>query len=118
LYLHRKKNELITAENLLHKALRAKSTVFGPNHGHALKTKCNLALVSFLKDRDSGQFELLLSSNLDGLMELWGEKDVDTVAVAKQLISLYFVTENSQAGHQLCRDLNIERNDITFFVFS
>jgi hypothetical protein len=51
-------------------------------------------------------------------MELWGEKDVDTVAVAKQLISLYFVTENSQAGHQLCRDLNIERNDITFFVFS
>jgi hypothetical protein len=50
-------------------------------------------------------------------MEVWGEKDVDAVAVAEQLISLYFVTENSQAGHQPCRDLNIERKNITFFVF-
>jgi tetratricopeptide (TPR) repeat protein len=108
------RNDLNTAENLLREALRAKTTVFGSNHGSTLKTKCNLALVSYLKDGGSQQFEGVLSSILNGFNEVWGEKDDNTVAVARQLISLYFETENAEAAFQLCRDLHIERECLVF----
>ncbi|KAH8599990.1 hypothetical protein B0O99DRAFT_347129 [Bisporella sp. PMI_857] len=111
------RNDLSTAETLLRQAVRAKSTVFGPNHGNTLKTKCNLALVSYLSDGASAALEAELLSILAGLKEAWGENNGETKAVAKQLISLYFETENAAAGHQLCRDLKLDRKFLNLIPY-
>ncbi|RDW87897.1 hypothetical protein BP5796_03591 [Coleophoma crateriformis] len=102
-----KKGDFETAEKLLQKSLKAKLIVFGKDHRSTFKFKCNLALVHYLRE-DTSDLESTLQSVLQRSREIYGDGDETTVAIARQLIGLHFATENAQAGHSLCRDLQIQ----------
>ncbi|RDW72868.1 hypothetical protein BP6252_06775 [Coleophoma cylindrospora] len=101
------KDDFETAEKLLRKSLKAKQIVFGKDHRSTFKSRCNLALVHYLRE-DASDLESVLKSVLQSSRRIYGDGDETTVAIARQLIGLHFATENAQAGHSLCRDLQIQ----------
>lgn len=107
--LHVKRRDWAQAATLFEQSLTAKKTVFGVEHRATLKTELNLALVKYCKGGRTEDYELAVDSTLQSLLDLHGDTDVETIQLARQLMSLYFKTENAHAGHQVCRTFSLDR---------
>lgn len=107
-YFYVQKKEWYEAGECFLQAANSKQQVFGADHYSTLNSLHNIDLVSYLRDGDLALFEIGLLSRLNLFRKIYGDQTKNTEYLAKQLLSVFFMTGNIVTAQQLCRDLNLD----------